>query len=282
MELQKGRNHEMENVMFFFANLPVYSYGFMLGLGFLIASTLAQREGKRKGIGSEAVFRLIVRTALVFVLVGRFAWVYQVHGWRTLIHPWALFSGAQLNEYWGLGAVGLYAVYFLVRHADRPAAFLDALIAPVALMQSLGYLGSSVLGRETASLWGVDLGEFILEPLPLYSALAYYVIFSFLWRMRRNLRYDGQLFLGYLVLSSLAQRLLLPYREVWGESTNPWLYTFAFVVFGAAWFYLHVRSPLTDARRRLDLNDWRSWLFYLASVAGVGFIMIRFFYWRFS
>lgn len=272
----------MENVMFFFANLPVYSYGFMLGLGFLLGSCLAQREGKRKGIGSDFVFRYIVRAALVFVLAGRLSFVWQFHGWRTLIYPWALFSGVQLDEVWGLIGAGLYTAYFLLRHVNRPAGFLDAISPSVALMQSLGHLGSSMLGRETTSVWGVDLGEFVLQPLPLYSALAYYVIFSLLWRLRRNLRYDGQLFLGYLALAALAQRLLLPYREVWGESTNPWLYTFAFVVFGVAWLYLHIQSPFTDARRRLSLRDWRSWLIYLASVVGVGLIMIRFFYWRFS
>ncbi|HBN95236.1 MAG TPA: hypothetical protein DDZ66_02960, partial [Firmicutes bacterium] len=74
----------MENVMFFFANLPVYSYGFMLGLGLLIGSVLAQREGKRKGIGQETVFAFILKAALVFVLAGRVGCVYQVYGWRTL------------------------------------------------------------------------------------------------------------------------------------------------------------------------------------------------------
>mgnify|MGYP000858736958 CR=1 FL=1 len=272
----------MENVMFFFANLPVYSYGFMLGLGLLIGSVLAQREGKRKGIGQETVFAFILKAALVFVLAGRVGCVYQVYGWRTLIYPWTLFANMQLDEYTGLIGTGVYTVYYLVRHAQNPAAFLDALVPSVTLMQSLGYLGSSILGSETISAWGVDLGEFILHPLPLYSALAYYLIFSFLWRMRRNLRYDGQLFLGYLALTALAQRLLMNFREVFGESTNPWLYTTAFVLFGSAWFYLHLRTPFTDSRRRLNLNNWRSWLLYLASVLGVGLIMARFFYWRFS
>ena len=272
----------MENVMFFFANLPVYSYGFMLGLGLLIGSALAQREGKRKDISHDLVFTFIIKAVLVFVLVGRIACVYQVYGWRTFIYPWTLFSGMQLDEYVGLLGAGLYTLYYLVRHAQNPAAFLDTLVPLVAVMQSLGYLGSSILGRETTVAWGVDLGEFMLHPLPLYSALAYYIIFSFLWRMRRNLRYDGQLFLGYLALSALAQRLLMSFREVFGESTNPWLYTIAFVLFASAWLYLHVRTPFTDSRRRLNLNDWRSWLVYLASVLGVGLIMVRFFYWRFS
>lgn len=272
----------MENVMFFFANLPVYSYGFMLGLGLLIGSALAQREGRRKGLGSDFVFQFVVKAALVFIVIGRFAYVYQFHGLRTFIYPWTLFSGVQIDESWGLVATGVYTLYFLGRHVNNPASFLDALIPSVALIQSLGYLGSSILGRETSSLWGVDLGEFLLHPLPLYSALAYYFIFSILWRMRRNLRYDGQLLLGYLTLSALAQRLLMPFREVFGESTNPWLYSVAFALFGAAFFYGHVSTPYTDSRRRLKLNDWRSWLIYFASLLGVSLLMIRFFYWRFS
>ncbi|HKM43439.1 MAG TPA: prolipoprotein diacylglyceryl transferase family protein [Limnochordia bacterium] len=272
----------MENVVFFFANLPVYSYGFMLGIGLLIGTALAQREGKRKGIGTDFIFRFIVQAVLVFVVMGRISYVYALYGLRTFLYPWTLFSGMQLDEYRGVVAAGIYIIYFLIRHVDNPACFLDALVPSVALMQSLGYLGSSILGRETLSAWGVDLGEFILHPLPLYSALVYYVVFSFLWRMRRNLRYDGQLLLGYLTLSALAQRLLMSYREVFGESTNPWLYTIAFVIFGSACMYFHLRTPFTDARRRLDLSDWRSWLVYLASVLGVGLIMVRFFYWRFS
>jgi hypothetical protein len=100
--------------------------------------------------------------------------------------------------------------------------------------------------------------------------------------MRRNLRYDGQLFLGYLALSALAQRILIPFREESPETVLPWLYTLAFVVFGLVWLYLFTQAPLTDMRRRRDLRSWRSWVAYLVSLMGVGFLMMRFFYWRFS
>lgn len=272
----------MENILFFFANLPVYSYGAMLGLGLVLGALLAQREGKRKGIGSDFVFSFVLRAALAFIAVGRFSCVFRIYGWRTILFPWTLLSGPQLDEKMGLVAAGVYSIYFIIRHVGDPASFLDALTPSIALMQSLAYLGSTVLGRETTSSWGVDLGEFVLHPLPLYSALAFYVIFSFLWKMRRNLRYDGQLFLGYLTLSALAQHILLRFREVFGESTHPWLYLFSFVLFGATWIYLYLQSPSTDSRRRFNLNDWRAWLMYLASVLGVGLIMVKFFFWRFS
>lgn len=272
----------MENILFFFANLPVYSYGAMLGLGLVLGSLLAQREGKRKGLGSDFIFRFIVQTTLVFIVAGRFACVFKLYGWRTFLYPWTLLSSPQMDESTGLLVAGLYSVYFLIRHVRVPVVFLDALTPSIALMQSLAYLGSSVLGRETTSSWGIDLGEFSLHPLPLYSALAYYFIFSFLWQFRRNLRFDGQLFLGYLTLSALAQHILLGYREVFGESTHPWLYMLAFIIFGVSWIYLYIQSPLTDSRKRRTLGGWRTWLLYLASVLGVGLMMIKFFYWRFS
>jgi phosphatidylglycerol:prolipoprotein diacylglycerol transferase len=272
----------MENVLFFFADLPVYSYGFMLGVGLILGSVLAQREGKRKGFSGDFIFQFIVQVTIVFVVVGRVAAVFPVYRWRTLLYPWTLFSSTQLDEVRGaIGAV-IYTVYFLIRYVDEVASFLDIFTPPLALLQSLAYLGSSVLGRETVGPWGVDLGEFNLQPLPLYGAMCYYFIFSVLWRCRRNLRYDGQLFLGYMTLSAIAQRILMSVREVSGESTNPWLYTLAALLFAFAWLYVYLASPLTDSRRRRTLGDWRAWLFYLASLLGVGLVMVKFFYWRFS
>lgn len=272
----------MENVLFFFANLPVYSYGAMIGLGLIIGSMLAQREGKRKGLGADFVFRYIIQTALVFIIVGRVTCVFRIYQWRVLIYPWTLLASAQLDEVRGaIGAV-VFTIYFLFRHVQHPAEFLDILAPQVALIQSLAYLGSSILGRETSVFLGVDLGEFALHPLPLYGAFAYYVLFSFLWKKRRSIRYEGQLFMGYLALSALVQRLLIPFREVFGESTNPWLYTLAIVLFGGTWFYLYIQSPPIDSRRRKDLSDWRSWALYLVSLAGVGVLMYTFFFWRFS
>lgn len=272
----------MENVLFFFADFPVYSYGFMLGSGLVLGSVLAQREGKRKGFGADFIFQFIIQATLAFIVVGRIAAVFPVYGWRTFLYPWTLFASPQLDEVRGAVGAGVYTLYFLLRHVDEAASFLDVFTPPLALMQSLAYLGSSVLGREMIGSWGVDLGEFCLHPVPLYGALIYYVVFSLLWRNRRFLRYDGQLFLGYLALSATAQRLLMPFKEVSGESANPWLYTLAALLFGFAWFYAYINSPLTDIRRKRSLNNWKSWLLYLASLFGVGLVMIKFFYWRFS
>ena len=273
----------MENILFFFANLPVYSYGAMLGLGLLVGSYLAQREGKRKGIGSEFIYRFIVQRTGFIVAAVFFSCVFRLHGWRVFLYPWVLFRSAQLDEGTGLLGAAVYTIYFLFMHVMNPAAFLDAITPSISMMQSLAYLGSSVLGRETTSAWGVNLGEFSLHPLPLYSALLYYAIFSYLWMARRNVRFDGQLFLGYLALSALAQRILLSFREVYGESTIPWLYTLGFVIFGLIWLYMYMQSPLTEMRRRRrEFRGWQSWLVYLASVVGAGLLMIKFFYWRFS
>lgn len=272
----------MENVLFFFANIPVYSYGFMLGLGLVLGSVLAQREGKRKGFGAEFIFQFIVRVTLAFVIAGRFATVFGVHGWRVFVYPWVLFADPQLQEIWGAIGAGLYTLYFLVRHVDEVASFLDVFTPSIALMQSLSYLGSSILGRDMSGSWGVDLGEFCLHPMPLYGALIYYLVFSILWRSRRTVRYDGQVFLSYLALSATAQRILMNFAEVTGESTNPWLYTLAALLFGFAWAYIYLNSPLTENRRRRSLDNWRSWLIYLGSLLGVALLMIKFFYWRFS
>lgn len=270
----------MESVLFFFADYPVYSYGFMLGLGLLFGSLLAQREGKRKGFGSETVFRFIVWVALVFVVAGRVAFVFSIHRWHTFIYPWVLFTGVQLNEKVGCAAAVCYAMYYIIRYIPNPAGFLDVIIPSVALMQSLGHLGSNVFGRQTSQPWAVTFGQFSLHPIQLYAAILYYLLFALLWQFRRTTRFDGQLVTGYLALNAGIQWFLLRFREISGESPNPWLYALAALFFGGAWLYLYASAPKNSGRRRR--GAWSSIVASIVSILGVILIMTAFFFWRYS
>lgn len=266
--------------MFFFADYPVYSYGFMIGLGLLFGSLLAQREGKRKGFGSEIIFKFIVWVALVFVIAGRVAFVFSIHRWRTFIYPWVLFTGVQLNETVGFAAAVCCGMYYIVRYVPNPAAFLDTIIPSVALMQSLANLGSNVFGRQTSRPWAVTFGQLSLHPIQLYAAILYYLVFAVLWQFRRDIRFNGQLVTGYLALNAGVQWFLLRFREVSGESPNPWLYVLTTLFFGGVWLYLYRSAPVDSSRRRR--TGWSSIVAGVISVVGVTLIMTAFFFWRYS
>ena len=152
----------MENILFYFANFPVYSYGAMLGLGLLIGSCLAQQEGKRKGFGPDFIFNFVVGVALAFMLGGRIYTVYQVHGWRMILYPWVLFSGLQMDERAGGLPRGL-------RHLLRPPLCFQRGRLPRCAAPPVALISPSVIwdpacwaGRRSAP--GSELGR--VQPSP--------------------------------------------------------------------------------------------------------------------
>ena len=269
----------MENVLFIFAGIPVYSYGFMLGLGLVFGSMLACREGRRRGLDNNLIFNWFVQTTIVFLIVGRVAFVFSLHGWRMLTYPWVLFTGFEVDEVAGMVGAVIFGTYLLFQYFPRPLVFLDAVAPSLALIQSLANLGSNVFGRQTSVPWAVRLGYFRLHPTPLYGAIAYYIIFAILWRFRRQTRFDGQLIIGFVVLSSTAQWFLLRFRELSAVSWNPMLYILPAVVFGALWVWLYMQAPLLPLNRRRGQGPLLSWLL---SILGVALTMTLVFFWRFG
>lgn len=270
----------MENILFFFANLPVYSYGAMLGLGLLIGSYLAQREGRRKGFEPDFVFRCIVQVALVFIAAGRISCVFRLHGWRMLLYPGSCSAACSWMS--ALAYSQLACTPFTSCLGMWPTRQPSWMPLPLRqLMQSLAYLGSSVLGRETSSPLGVHLGEFSLHPF----------LCTELCSITSSSLTSGAFGAGCASTASSSWAIWL-----WGPGPahphalpgNNWRVGPALAVhpgfrgFRPGLALPVPAGPLTEARRRRYGSSWQTSLLYWAWILGVGLLMVKFFYWRFG
>ena len=50
-------------------------------------------------------------TTVVFLIAGRIAFVFSLHGWRMFMYPWVLFTGFQVDEAAGLIALWLVELF---------------------------------------------------------------------------------------------------------------------------------------------------------------------------
>lgn len=266
-------------MLFIFAGIPVYSYGFMLGLGLVFGSLLACREGRRRGLDTDLVFKWFIQTTVMFLIVGRIAFVFSLHRWRMFTYPWVLFTGFQVEEVAGMIGAAVFGIYLLIHYFPQPLVFLDAVAPSLALIQSLANLGSNVFGRQTSVPWAVRLGYFTLHPTPLYGAVLYYVIFAVLWRFRRQTRFDGQMIIGFAVLSSAAQWFLQRFREVSEVSWSPLVYLLPGIALGCLWVWMYMQAPLLPRNRRRGKGPLLNWLL---SILGVAVTMTLVFFWRFG
>ncbi len=139
-------------VLFRLGPLPIYSFGVMAALGFLMANFLLSRECKRRGLDPGMADALVVSAAAAGFATSR---VYDVfdHWSEYIAHPASIvFSGAGFVWYGGLIG-GILATWAVGRYYK--VSFLtvaDMCAAPLILGQAFGRMGCQLSGDGD---WGM-------------------------------------------------------------------------------------------------------------------------------
>ncbi len=229
-------------ILFKFGPFSVYSYGFMMGIGFIAANFVAVKEFERKGMGAHFANQVTL-LAIVFGIAGSKI-LSLIESWADVIKdPLGMtFSPAGLTWYGGFALATVAILWAARRKHFKFSKVADALAPPLILGYAVARLGCHFsgdgdYGMPTKLPWGVDYshgilppsiafhtlphiestfpGGFVpdntlLHPTPIYEFIAGLMIFYFLWKIRKNVRPDGKLFMIYLILAG-AERLLVEF-----------------------------------------------------------------------
>ena len=216
----------------------IYSYGLMLGIGFITASVLFTRELKRKGIDPNLGSTCTI-LAVIFGIAGS-KMLYLIESWEYFIRdPIGMaFSPGGLTWYGGF-ALATFAIYLYVRKKRIPFLKVCDAVAP-GLMVGYGIArigchlsGDGDYGMPTDLPWasvyskgtyppslafrnfpdivqkygvnGVVPDTLPVHPTPLYEFVIGVALFLILWKIRKNVTTDGKLFMIYLMLSGAAR-----------------------------------------------------------------------------
>lgn len=265
----------MDNVLFYFAGLPVYVYGFLISIGLLFGTISALNEGRRRGISRNTMFDFILGSAIIFIIAGRIDVIVNYHGLAGLLRPWKIITELHMGINVGFGVFFaiVYGLISTVKNNTFGLNFLDAISPGLLLIGLFSNLGTTVFGKSTTVPWALQLGEFQLHPLPLYFALGYFMIYFIVKLVRRNIRFEGQIFSGALTLVIWLNWLIL----FFAESPNKlffWIYPLFGLLGIAFWSFGYVNSPVPEKWHRGSLY----WI-YQAVVFGVSvFLITTFFY----
>lgn len=228
--------------LFSIGPLTVYSYGLMLGIGFMTASWLLTRELRRKGL-DPTLSSNITLLAICFGIAGS-KMLYLVENWEYFIKtPVSMaFSPGGLTWYGGF-VLATAAIWVYVRWWKK-IPFLkicDAAAPGLILAYGIARIGCHLAGDgdygvPTDLPWGCvysngtyppsaafrDFPEIVakygingsvpdtipVHPAPLYEFFSAVLLFSILWKRRARPAVDGKLFMLYLILSGLARVLV--------------------------------------------------------------------------
>lgn len=244
--------------------LTVHSYGLMLGIAFLIGSTLFSRELKRMKL-DENIGVTITFLAIIGGLVGSKLF-YIIEEWNfgkgnailSYFKSDVLFSPSGLTFYGGLiTAFILIFIYCRIKKlnlmqvidAITPATMLSYGIARIGCHLSgdgcyglpvnntpYEFLGYSYLNGIVPTHAGV-----LVHPTSLYELAAAIIIFTILMLIRKKMKYFGEMFYIYLIFSG-TERLLVEFIRlnpiVIGIFTQAQLISFVMIFAGIVLLYL--------------------------------------------
>lgn len=243
--------------------LPIAMFGAFVALAIITAAWVGKKEVMRferlgklpatviSGNKSIATHLLVSDLAMICAIFG----VIGAHIFHLLEYPRELlqdpiamiFSLDGFSIYGGLILGAIAGAVFLKKRAVPIFPMLDALAPSIILGYGIGRLGCQVSGDGdwgTAAnmaikpnwlpdwLWAQTyennvVGAIIpapgVYPTPLYEALAAFLIFAFLWSIRKTHYKTGFLFSVYLLLSGFERLLIEKIRinseyHLWGMS----------------------------------------------------------------
>lgn len=196
----------MHPVLFKIGSYPVYSYGAMLALAFLVCSFLAKRRGAAIGMDGEKVMDLMITLIVSGVIGGRLMFVLldlDYFGSRPL-DIFKLWEGG-LAWYGGFILAIISGAVFLRINKMPVLKTADLIIPYVALGQAIGrigcFLNGCCYGKATALPIGVVFNpeQGAVLPTQLFESVAMFIAYLIL---RRRVPSNGRTLFLYLILYS--------------------------------------------------------------------------------
>jgi phosphatidylglycerol---prolipoprotein diacylglyceryl transferase len=210
----------MKPILFHLGSVPIYSFGVLLSLAFIVAGWVMQNDFARKQQPRDLAWE-IVGFGLVGGLLG--ARLHQaVYHWPDFVaHPIGFMTSRTGLVWYGGMLGGVLATVWPIRRARVSyASAADTAALGLAIGLAIGRLGCHLSGdgdwgTPTDLPWGVTYGNgtavwpyppgIAVHPAALYEMFALLGIGTLLFRLRSRIRPPGSLFAVYVLLSALAR-----------------------------------------------------------------------------
>ncbi len=215
----------MHPVLFESGSITIYSYGFCIALGALAGFLYMARQAKLQFNlsfdQSNTLFLLLVAGG---VIGGKLFIIFEDPAFYAA-HPFELFSGSGFVFYGSLITCIPCMLWFFKKNKIPVWAMLDIMAVTICILHGLGRIGCFMAGccygKPTENIFGVvftspqcqaDPLNTPLHPTQLYEVALIASILLGLLLLKRVRRFEGQLFLAYLISYASGRAILEIFR----------------------------------------------------------------------
>lgn len=225
----------MNPILFNLGPFHLYSYGFCIALGILVALFLMLRRVRaEKWLGEDQVFDLTFAVLVWGFIGGRLFYVVENFSYylQSPLKVFAVWEGGLI--FYGGMIFSVLGFWLTTRNQRLPFwKTLDFIIPYGVLTHAFGRIGCFMngccYGKVCGFSWCVRFPALAhsVHPTQLYEAGFNFLLACFLLAKRKKVAFDGQIALFYFLLYGLGRYLLEFFREAslpWcGLTSNQWV-----------------------------------------------------------
>lgn len=200
----------MNPIAFEVFGLSIGWYGIIISCGILLGVVIASYRAKKENIPADTIIDLVLWAVPVAVIGTRvyyvaFNWSYYGQNFLQIFNM----RQGGLAIHGGIIA-GVLVGYFFCKFKKIGFWKLADICAPsIILGQAIGrwgnFINQEAYGRPTNLPWAIEINGINVHPTFLYESLWNILVFAFLMYYSKKKKYEGQIFLLYLILYSAAR-----------------------------------------------------------------------------
>lgn len=186
----------------------VFSYGFMLVIAFIIASTLACIQAKRININPDTILNFLFISFISGIIGARIFYVaYNFNYYSSNLLEIVMLQRGGLSWFGGLILGSVSGLAYLKIKKLKVFDVLDLVVPFLALAQALGRIGCLLngccYGKESKFGIFIDSLDATVIPTQIYSSLLLLVIYVILRFLQDRPHKSAEIFFTYLFLYSV-------------------------------------------------------------------------------
>lgn len=198
-------------------HFSIYLFGLTIALGMLVGSIIMIKEAKRKGLNQEKLTDLLIYTLITSIIGARLYYVLVFSPKYYLENPKAIFAirdgGLSIQGALIFGI--LFAIVYTKKNNISFWKAADTFAPGIIIGQAIGRIGCDVFGVPMTQqyFWGIRINNQLLHPTQIYEALLDLILFTYLWSKRSRLKYDGEIFIKYIIGFSIIRGVVEFFRS---------------------------------------------------------------------
>lgn len=231
--------------LFSFGPIHIYFFGLMIAIAAIAGGAFAIKQGEKRGINEDIMFNLILIVVISGVLGARLFYILFYDPSFYFSNPGEIIkiNEGGLSIHGGIVSAVVAGYLYSIKSKISFFKLADIAVIGIALAQGIGRVGCDVFGKPMTNimLWGINYNGQILHPAQVYEFILDYILFIVLWRRSYKKKFEGELFVIYLIAFAFIRGIVEFFRinpVIWGPFSISHLLSLILVIIGLVVYVL--------------------------------------------